>query len=73
MKASLNIWGIREVEGDGISCPVIPANIPWYKKAVLLFFRFGVCPLCVTMSITYSITTFFRRIVTSWRKRRGAG
>lgn len=68
MKASLNIWGIKEVDGDGISCPVIPANIPWYKKTVLLFFRFGVCPLCITMSLTYSITTFLRKIFVKHRK-----
>jgi len=68
MKASLNVWGIREVTGDGSSCPVIPANIPWYKKVILTFFRFGVCPLCITMSLTYSITTFFRKIIQ--RRRR---
>lgn len=68
MKTSLNIWGIREVTGDGISCPIIPANIPWYKKVILTFFRFGVCPLCITMSLTYSITTFFRKKVAKYRQ-----
>lgn len=69
MKASHNIWGIREATGDGISCPVIPANIPWYKKVVLTFFRFGVCPLCITMSLTYSLTTFFRKIMMRHRRQ----
>jgi hypothetical protein len=59
---SINIWGIKEFEGDGASCPVIPVNLPWYKKAGLMFFRFGVCPLCVTMSLTYSIGKFFRTL-----------
>jgi hypothetical protein len=58
-KESINIWGIKEFEGDGVSCPIIPANLPWYKKATLTFFRFGVCPMCVTMSLTYSIKKLF--------------
>jgi len=29
MKESINIWGIKEFEGDGVSCPIIPANLPW--------------------------------------------
>ena len=53
MKESINIWGIKEYEGDGVTCPIVPANIPFYKKIVLNFFRFGVCPMCVTMSLTY--------------------
>lgn len=61
-KESINIWGIKEFEGDGVSCPIIPANLPWYKKVGLAFFRFGVCPMCVTMSLTYSITKFFKKI-----------
>jgi hypothetical protein len=52
---SINVWGIKEYEGDGASCPVIPANLKWYKKLALTFFRFGVCPMCVTMSLTYRI------------------
>jgi hypothetical protein len=62
MKESINIWGIKEFEGDGVSCPIIPANLPWYKKVGLTFFRFGVCPLCITMSLTNSIGKFFREI-----------
>ncbi len=58
MKESINIWGIKEYEGDGVSCPIIPTNLPWYKKLTLTFFRFGVCPACVTMSLTYSIGKF---------------
>ena len=59
MKDELNIWGIEEYKGDSISCPVIPKNLPWYKKIVLTFFRFGVCPLCVTMSLGYGIKKWF--------------
>lgn len=55
MKESANIWGIKEYEGDGVTCPIIPANLPLHKKIALTFFRFGVCPMCVTMSITYKI------------------
>ncbi len=55
MKESINIWGIAEYEGDGITCPIIPTNLPWYKKVALTFFRFGVCPMCVTMSLTYKV------------------
>jgi hypothetical protein len=62
MKESINIWGIKEFEETGASCPITPVNLPWYKKAGLIFFRFGVCPLCVTMSLTYSIGKFIRKI-----------
>lgn len=62
MKESINIWGIEEHKGDGASCPIIPAKLPWYKKAGLLFFRFGVCPLCVTMSLTYGVARFFKKV-----------
>ena len=56
MKESINIWGINEYEGDGVTCPIIPTNLPWYKKLALTFFRFGACPMCVTMSITYKVS-----------------
>jgi hypothetical protein len=62
MKESFNIWGIKELDGNGISCPIIPANQPWYKKVALTFFRFGVCPLCVTMSLVYSISKISRKL-----------
>jgi hypothetical protein len=62
MKESINVWGIKEYTGDGTSCPIIPASLPWHKKFILLFFRFGVCPLCVTMSLSYSIGKFLRKI-----------
>ncbi|MBO9701664.1 MAG: hypothetical protein J7604_15770 [Sporocytophaga sp.] len=55
MKESINIWGIKEYEDIGASCPYIPAKLPWYKKVLLFFFRFGVCPACMTMSIAYSL------------------
>jgi|GEM_PF-1146258 len=58
----MNIWGIRENTGGGISCPVVPAQVAWYKKIFLLFFRFGICPLCVTMSITYAVVRLTKRL-----------
>ncbi|NSL87604.1 hypothetical protein [Chitinophaga solisilvae] len=45
---------------EGQHCPVIPAHLPWYRKVALTFFRFGVCPLCITMSVSYSIGRWFR-------------
>ena len=57
---SINVWGIKEYEGDGASCPIIPTNLPWYKKIVLTFFRFGVCPMCVTMSLTYKVAQLLK-------------
>lgn len=50
-----NIWSIQEYEGDGVSCPITPINLPWHKKVVLFLFRFGICPLCVTSSVGYSL------------------
>ena len=60
-KESINIWGIKEFEGDGISCPIIPTKLPWYKKVTLTVFRFGVCPMCVTMSLAFSIKKLFKK------------
>jgi hypothetical protein len=68
MKESINIWGIKEYEGDGVSCPIIPTNLPWYKKLVLFFFRFGVCPMCVTMSLGYNILNPFKRMFAKLKK-----
>jgi hypothetical protein len=68
MKESINIWGIKEYEGDGVSCPIIPTNLPWYKKLVLFFFRFGVCPMCVTMSLGYNILKPFKRMFAKLKK-----
>jgi hypothetical protein len=62
MKQSINVWGIKEYEGDGGSCPIVPANLPFYKKLVLFFFRFGVCPACITMSLGYSIMKSWKKI-----------
>ncbi len=66
MKESKNIWGIREFDGDGISCPVVPANLPFQKRILLTFFRFGVCPMCVTMSLTYKVGQWlgFKKVTT---------
>ena len=58
----MNIWGIKENTGDGISCPVIPAQVAWYKKIFLFFFRFGICPLCVTMSVAYAVARLTKRL-----------
>ena len=57
---AINIWNIKEHEGDGVSCPITPVNLPWYKKVGLFFFRFGICPLCVTSSVVYSIVQAVR-------------
>jgi hypothetical protein len=59
MKESINVWGINEYEGDGINCPIVPAGLPWYKKMMLTFFRFGICPMCVTMSLSYKAAQLF--------------
>ena len=68
MKQSMNVWGIKEFEGDGVSCPITPANVPLHKKIVLFLFRFGVCPMCVTMSLGYSLLKPFRKITATVRK-----
>ena len=57
----MNIWNIAEHSGDGVSCPITPLNLPWYKRTALFFFRFGVCPLCVTSSVSYSVWRWLRR------------
>lgn len=62
MKESLNVWGIKEFEGDGESCPITPANLPFRKKVILFFFRFGVCPMCITMSLLYNLVKPFKKI-----------
>ncbi|ADB39265.1 hypothetical protein [Spirosoma linguale] len=61
----MNIWNIQEYEGDGVSCPITPVNLPFHKKVGLFFFRFGICPLCVTTSIGYSTVRLIRQI---WQK-----
>jgi hypothetical protein len=67
MKESINVWGIKEFEGDGLSCPIIPTNLPFHKKIVLFFFRFGVCPICVTMSLSYNILKPFKRMIAKFK------
>ncbi len=61
MKESVNVWGIKEFEGDGLSCAITPANLPLHKKIVLFFFRFGICPACVTMSLGYNVRKAWRK------------
>lgn len=68
MQESINIWGIKEYDGDGVSCPITPANLPFRKKFVLFFFRFGVCPACVTMSLGYNIMKPFKKMVAKFKK-----
>jgi hypothetical protein len=53
MKEYVNVWGIKEFEGDGVSCPIIPGHLSWYQKTILTFFRFGICPMCIILSLTY--------------------
>lgn len=62
MKTLENIWGIHEYEGDGKSCPIIPVQLPWYKKLLLTFFRFGLCPMCISLSLVYSMIKTFRKL-----------
>lgn len=68
MEESINVWGIKEYEGDGVSCPIILANLPFHKKVMLFFFRFGVCPICITMSLGYNLLKPFKRIVVKFKK-----
>ncbi len=68
MKTSMNVWGIAEYEGDGVSCPIVPRSLPFHQRVVLFFFRFGICPACVTLSLSYGLsrwvrTRFRRRVV----------
>lgn len=58
----MNIWNIEEYQGDGLSCPITPAALPVHQKVVLFFFRFGICPLCVTTSVGYSLWRGIRRL-----------
>jgi hypothetical protein len=32
-----------------------------HKRVLLTFFRFGICPVCITMSLGYAIMRLFRR------------
>lgn len=68
MKESVNIWGIKEFESDGLNCPIIPANLPFQKKVVLFFFRFGVCPMCITMGLGYNIMKPVKKMIARFRK-----
>lgn len=68
MKQSMNVWGIDEYEGDGVNCPIVPANLPVRKRLVLLFFRFGICPACVTMSLSYNLMRFVNRKLGAFRR-----
>ena len=67
MKESINVWGINEYEGDGMSCPITPANLPFHKKFVLFFFRFGICPACVTASLGYNVLKTVRSVAARFK------
>lgn len=55
-------------EAQGAACPFIPAEerrrAPLWKQVTTFFFRFGVCPMCMTASVSYSLYELlrFRRI-----------
>lgn len=53
-------------ETQGAACPIAPGqeNATLWKQIVMFFFRFGVCPMCMTSSVTYSLYELvrFRRI-----------
>jgi len=70
MKASINVWGIKEYEGDSVSCPIIPAHLPFYKKFVLFFFRFGICPMCIIMSLGYNTIKPFKKVMANYSKNK---
>ncbi|MBC7400777.1 MAG: hypothetical protein H7289_12625 [Mucilaginibacter sp.] len=55
-----NIWNIKENMQEGPNCPVMPINLPFYKRAWLFLFRFGLCPLCMLSSVSYSIAKAFK-------------
>ena len=57
----MNVWGIVEFEGDGVSCPIIPRHLPWYTKALLFVLRFGLCPICIIMSLAFSLRNAYQR------------
>lgn len=43
-------------------CPVTKTEESTIKKLLLFFFRFGVCPACITASIGYGIVNFIKSI-----------
>lgn len=68
MKESINVWGIKEFEGDGITYPIIRVNLPFHKKVLLFFFRFGICPMCITTSLGYHILKPIKRVLAYFKK-----
>lgn len=44
----------------GASCPVTKTDESLFKKILLFFFRFGLCPACVIASVGYGIVNFFK-------------
>ncbi len=68
---TISVMTFRSNAGDAVqskSCPIISAQerskAPFWKQTLMFFFRFGVCPMCMTSSITYSLYELvrFRRI-----------
>jgi len=59
-----NLWNIKEYEQSGPNCPIVPVNLPLHKKVALFFFRFGVCPLCITSSVSYGVYHWAKKLLT---------
>jgi hypothetical protein len=64
---------------QGAACPVAFAEEPKRagiaKQIAMFFFRFGVCPMCMTASISFSLYELvrFRRIRTEYSLWEAAG
>lgn len=58
----------NHTEAQGAVCSFITIqerkSTPLWKQVAMFFFRFGVCPMCLTASVSYSLYELvrFRRI-----------
>jgi len=59
-----NLWNIKEYRQSGPNCPIVLVNLPLHKKVALSFFRFGVCPLCITSSVGYGVYQWAKKLLT---------
>ncbi len=65
---SLAPFVLERNDERGAACSIIlhdtndtpAANVPFWKPIVTFFFRFGVCPMCMTASMSYSIYELVR-------------